>query len=554
MAVNGRPSSGSGVAERLRGWSLVLAALGGIGALGGLLLVVWAPELRPFAVPTLIAAGVLLALAAAGSMGYLVSAVTGRRGRLSWVSLGSAAAALAIMAVLNVIASATDASWDLTATRQFEIAPQTVQTLAVLPADVDVTGFVVTTDEDGLHYQGTAEGYLRQFAKHAGDRLSYRFVDPELEPATAREFGVVSAPLLLFTAPATGLRASVGAGELSEQQLLTAILTVTGAQQHTIYFLTGHGERSITDLRSGGSGLGLAAAGLRADGYRVESLMLADAGSVPDDASLLVIAAPRQPIPDVEEQAVIRWLADGGRALFMLDTSSETRDAMADLLLAWGLETVPGTLFDRERSAAGDARTLAVQRDQYLGQTSVTEGGAIVEPLGATLFPGAIAFRPGGAVSARIERGDSVPVRFEPLVTTSGDSWAVEGTGEGPVAGRDVPGPHTPHLIVQASALATDPASNAPEGASVSTILAVLGDADFASNRHFGDVSNADFFLNTVNWLLEDTSLIAVRPKQEVFRPLVLTVPEYNLVRYVSWFLLPALIAAAGVVLWWRRR
>ncbi|MXY59617.1 MAG: hypothetical protein F4Y96_03855 [Chloroflexi bacterium] len=553
MAVNGQPPSGSGVAERLRGWSLLLAALGGIGALGGLLLVVWAPELRPFAVPTLIAAGVLLALAAAGSMGYLVGAVTGRRGRLSWVSLGSAAAALAIVVVLNVIASATDASWDFTATRQFEIAPQTVQALAALPADVDVTGFVVT-DEDGLHYQGTAEGYLRQFAKHAGDRLSYRFVDPELEPATAREFGVVNAPLLLFTAPATGLRASVGAGELSEQQLLTAILTVTGAQQHAIYFLTGHGERSITDLRSGGSGLGLAAAGLRADGYRVESLMLADTGSVPDDASLLVVAAPRQPIPDVEEQAIIRWLADGGRALFMLDTSSETRDTMAGLLAAWGLETVPGTLVDLERSAAGDARTLAVQRDQYLGQTSVTEGGAIVEPLGATLFPGAIAFRPRGVVAARIERGDPVPVRFEPLVTTSGDSWAVEGMGEDPVAGRDIPGPHTAHLIAQASALATDAPSQAFDPASVRTTLAVLGDADFASNRHFGDVSNADLFLNTVNWLLEDRSLIAVRPKQEVFRPLVLTVPEYNLVRYISWFLLPALIAAAGVVVWWRRR
>ena len=554
MAVNERPPSGGGIADRLRGWSLLLAALGGIGALGGLLLVVWVPELRPFAIPTLIAAGVLLALAATGSMGYLIGAVTGRRGRLSWVSLGSAAAALAIVVVLNVISSATDASWDLTATRQFEIAPQTVQALAALPADVDVTGFVVTTDEDGLHYQGTAEGYLRQFARHAGDRLSYRFVDPELEPATAREFGVVSAPLLLFSAVATGLRASVGAGELSEQQLLTAILTVTGAQQHTIYFLTGHGERSISDLRSGGSGLGLAAAGLRADGYRVESLALTDTGSMPDNASLLVVAAPRQPVPDVEEQAIIRWLADGGRALFMLDTSSETRDAMADLLAAWGLETVPGTLVDLERSAAGDARTLAVQRDQYLGQTSVTEGGAIVEPLGTTLFPGAVAFRPAGQIASRIERGDPVPVRFEPLVTTSGDSWAVEGTGEDPAADRDVPGPHTAHLIVQASALVADAPSEAFDPASVRTTLTVLGDADFAGNRHFSDVSNADFFLNTVNWLLDDRALIAVRPKQEVFRPLVLTVPEYNLVRYVSWFLLPALVAAAGVVVWWRRR
>lgn len=552
MAVNGRPASGGGIAERLRGWSLLLAALGGIGALGGLLLVVWAPELRLFAVPTLIVAAVLLVLAVAGSAGYLIGAVTGRRGRLSWVSVVSAAAAFTIVVVLNVIASTTDASWDLTATRQFEIAPQAMQALAALPTDVEVTGFVVTTDEDGLRYQGTAEGYLRQFAKHAGGKLSYRFVDPELEPATARELGVVSAPLLLFSAHGTDLRASVGAVELSEQQLLTAILTVTGARQHTIYFLAGHGERSIADLRAGGSGMGLAAAGLRADGYRVESLTLTDAGGVPDDASLLVVAAPRQPLPGAHGEAVTRWLAGGGRALFMLDTSPETREAMTGLLATWGLETVPGTLADLDRSAAGDSRTLTAQRDQYRGRTAVTEGGAIVEPLGATLFPGAVAFRPTEIIASRIERGEPVPVRFEPLVTTSGDSWAVEELDDDPADG--VPGPHTVHLIAQASAPVVGVPSAAFDPSSIRTSLAVFGDADFASNRHFNDVSNADFFLNTVNWLLADSALIAVRPKQEVFRPLVLTVPEYNFLRYVSWFLLPALVAAAGVVVWWRRR
>jgi ABC-type uncharacterized transport system involved in gliding motility auxiliary subunit len=145
-------------------------------------------------------------------------------------------------------------------------------------------------------------------------------------------------------------------------------------------------------------------------------------------------------------------------------------------------------------------------------------------------------------------------VRFEPLVTTSRASWVVEGVEEDPVEGRDVPGPHTPHLVVQASAAVTVAPSEAFDAASISTTLAVLGDADFASNRYFGEVSNSDFFLNTVNWLLEDEPLISVRARQEVFRPLVLTVPEYNLVRYVSWFLLPALIAATGVVVWWRRR
>ena len=188
----------------------------------------------------------------------------------------------------------------------------------------------------------------------------------------------------------------------------------------------------------------------------------------------------------------------------MFDTSPETWHALGGLLAAWGLETIPGTIVDLERSGAGDVRTLVVQRDQYLGQTSVTEGGAIVEPLGTTLFPGAVAFRPVDAVRARIERGDPVPVRFEPLVTTSRASWVVEGMEDDPLEGRDAPRPHTPHLIVQASAQVAGASSETFDAASVSTTLAVLGDVDFASNRHFNSVSNADFLLNTVNWLLED--------------------------------------------------
>ena len=539
---------------RLRGWGLLLAAFGGIGAGGGLLLFVWAPELRGFAIATLAVGAGLLALAAVASLGYAARAVTGRRGRLSGVSSASVAAALAAAIILNVIAGALDVNWDLTATRQFELAPQTAQALGSLAGDVRVTGFIVSSDEDDLRFEAAAESYLRRFARLSNGRLSYRFVDPQLEPSVALELGVSEAPALLFESDSTGLRATVGLGGVSEQTLLTATLRVSQTRRHKVYALRGHGERSVNDLRASGSGLGFAAAGLRADGYAVESLDLVVSGGVPADASLLIVAAPVAPLEADAERAVMEWLAGGGRALFMVEPSSESRESMAGLLAAWGLETVPGTVVDPERSAAGDPRTLVAQRDQYLGETPITEGGAIVAPIGPTLYPGAAAFRVADEVAGRIEAGEPVPVRYGPLVTSSGESWAAPGPGAEFAEGRDAPGPHTLHVLVQASATVADGLTSEFEPNAPHATLAVLGDADFASNRHFNDLDNANLFLNTVNWLLEDAALISIRPRQEVFRPLVLTAPEFDLVRYVSWFLVPALLAAAGVVAWWRRR
>ena len=84
--------------------------------------------------------------------------------------------------------------------------------------------------------------------------------------------------------------------------------------------------------------------------------------------------------------------------------------------------------------------------------------------------------------------------------------------------------------------------------------IVAIGDSDFASNRNFYQGSNSDFFLNTVNWLAGDVSLVDIRPKPFQFRRLVLDEDQRDWVRYSSWFLLPvAMVLIAGIV-WWRRR
>jgi ABC-type uncharacterized transport system involved in gliding motility auxiliary subunit len=538
----------------LQGSAALLAALGAIGLVGGTLLAIWVPELAGFAIATLVGGLLLIAAAAVASSGTVVKTLAGRKGRFSGVGLATIALTVGLAVIVNVIANAAGTSWDLTATRQFEISSQAVSVLKALDTPVEVIGLVVPTSELHARFRATAEQYLEEFAKET-DHLRFRFVDPQLEPSVARSYDAVRFPSLIFSIGPDGPRFAIDAEALGEQRLITAILAVTRTQQHAIYFVTGHGERDSNDLRAGSQGYGLAARGLRADGYTVASLNLLREAGVPDDASALVIAAPQGDMTDTEQAIVIDWIADGGRAVLLIEPGGASPGITRSLLATWGLAQVPGTIVDPARSAASDPRTLVVQRDQYRSDSSITQGGVIVGPLGSTLLPGAAAIRPLPDVTARLTEGEPLPVRYGPIASSSRESWvSTNPPGSAFDVSTDEPGPHTLGLVVQASDTIADAPTAEFDPNRAQTRLVVFGDADFASNRHFGDLGNGDLFLNAVNWVLEDQGLIAIRAKTEVFRPLVLTVNEFNLIRYVAWFLLPAAMAVGAVVAWWRRR
>ena len=84
--------------------------------------------------------------------------------------------------------------------------------------------------------------------------------------------------------------------------------------------------------------------------------------------------------------------------------------------------------------------------------------------------------------------------------------------------------------------------------------IVAIGDSDFASNTNFYQGSNSDFFLNAVNWLAGDVSLVEIRPKPFQFRRLVLDEDQRDFVQYSSYLLLPVAMVLMAAVVWWRRR
>jgi ABC-type uncharacterized transport system involved in gliding motility auxiliary subunit len=162
-------------------------------------------------------------------------------------------------------------------------------------------------------------------------------------------------------------------------------------------------------------------------------------------------------------------------------------------------------------------------------------------------FPGAVGIIPQEQAPAGTE--------MQPLVWTSNDSWLekdYDPTKE-PVFndGRDIKGP-----IAIGVAIAATPRDTGGQSSEQGKIvrLVVIGDSDFASNEHFLEVNNSDLFLNSVNWLAEETELIAIRRTVTPFRRLAVNPDEANFINYSSLALPPILVLIIGGIIWWRRR
>ena len=154
-------------------------------------------------------------------------------------------------------------------------------------------------------------------------------------------------------------------------------------------------------------------------------------------------------------------------------------------------------------------------------------------------FPGVTAILPVA------DTADDVQVAA--LAWTTRDGWqerqpGSEGTPElDPEV--DLPGPLAVGAIVV----------RGPQDAA-GTRLAVLGDSDFASDRHFRNGNNSDLFLTLVNWLAQGEEIISVDRKVLPVRRLVLSPEEARILNLSSAGLLPLLLVIAAGVVWWRRR
>ncbi len=579
--------------------SFASVLLGILSVVVSLVLLVLVPNSRIFSYILLGLGFALLTMSMVVSRRRLAASVTGRQGRYGANTILMILAFLAIVAILNFVAFDNPARLDVTSTKQFSLAPRTVEILQNLEQDIEAIAFFDETDELQKESVEAVENMLHAFAINS-DRFSYDVVNLDVEPARARDYGVNQHGQVAFVnsdppegdgrpvfevvfgaihipgdptvgqqdqffanpelEPQTGQVIESDRNSL-EQRFVTPLLQVSGSGEKTVFFLTGHGERnSVSPTEE--NGYLLAAELLRSEGYGVETLDLQTKTLVPRQTgetqdeplnenevapTLIVVAGPQKNLLPDEEEVLSQYLKDGGRMLLLLDP--ETPDSFRAFLEKWGLSLGRGNIIDQEEFI-GEERTPFIS--QYNPNVVLTQA------LGRTFFPGVTSITAAEEIPSVQVEGQEIPlVEFTVLAATSGNSWLIEDANRtDPDEDIDTRGPL--FIVVLADAYGTKGAigEEIPDNREDldKASLVVVGDSDFASNEHFDSAGNGDLFLNSANFLVGDVALINIRPRLQSRPELLATPNEFNVIRYTSWFLLPILMAMAGIFVWWTRR
>ena len=313
-----------------------------------------------------------------------------------------------------------------------------------------------------------------------------------------------------------------------EMWFTTVLLALENPQALKVYFLQGHGEPSLSDSdpRRGYLTFGNV---LRQNYLSVMNLQLSGNQGVPDDCSLLVIAAPTQALDQSELQKIDQYLAQGGRLLALFDFKSINQPTgLEPILQKWGINVIADYVKDPDNTKTGQDIIVGTFNKHPIVDAMVAEN----LPLHLIL--------PRPILRVIWEDPPATVPEVEEVAFSGANSTLAGNAGQPP---RNYP------LIVTAEQKTVAGVAN-PRG---NTRIVVAGDSFFLGNHYIED--NRDFVNSTVNWLLDRTALLnGIEPQNITQYHLLITRSRQVELRWILLGALPGTILLLGGVVWLVRR
>ena len=336
-----------------------------------------------------------------------------------------------------------------------------------------------------------------------------------------------------------------------EYQTSSIIKSLLSDRKKKILFVSGHEERPLTRLREA----------LRKT-YEVATVNLKDDRI---DADILVVAGPRKGYTEEELLKLDQFILKGGKALFLIDRVDANPQygfgrridtGVEGLLSHYGIKIKPELVYDLSAGMIN----VSERRGGYVFTTVVPY----------PFFPRIIDLNRRHIITRDIETitlGYASPIgldrkdglHYTVLARTSKRTGLLDApfyvSFERRFTERDFnQEPQGVAVVVSGrfTTLYPDRKDTLKEGESR---IVVVSDSDFATDDFIGAPGNAQFILNTLDWLAEDDALISIRSKRIEERPIMqLSRSTQKLVKYTLVIVPPLLSLLTGIVLWRIRR
>ena len=335
-----------------------------------------------------------------------------------------------------------------------------------------------------------------------------------------------------------------------EYRMASLINRMVEDQKKSVAFLTGHGQ-------AGPSGGYQTFAALLTDAYEVREMNAAEDPAIDlSGVDVLVIGGPTQAIPDETANAVVEYIANGGKALLMIDSiiidqsqliAGENRYSFKDLPERFGVIVENDLVFDLQAN-----ETLSFN----------TQVGSVFLPypfwVRAPVIDKKVAGNVESAVlpwasSLGISESQRELVEVIPILETS-EFAAIDFTYRDLRPNSQTFEEITPDNLVQ-SLVAVAVAEKAGDGGEAYRIV-VVGDSGWLTDALVSrSQENIALALNLVDWLAQEDRLASVRSKVVSSRDLLYSSPTHeNMARWLNIAGVPLIFILFGAVRSIRRR
>ena len=490
----------------------------------------------------------------------------GRFGIALQVGLQIALAAI-IFAQINYVGCRRYERWDMTQTGRFTLSSISKSFLQSLDSDVLVV--MAFTRNSGLFSE--VEGMLTEYERQSNDRLRVEVLDlsrnrdrlAELKDQHGIEFNrdmlaIISDNRVKVVGAEDLVRRSADGrvSEFSGEEILTStLLEVAEAQQKKVYLLSGN--RVVDELMAIGQQLTDLAV---IQNLRVETLVLGTANAIPTDAEAIVIAGPDVDLNTRELELIEDyWENRSGSLLVMLNPAASTPNLSA---------------FVRKRGIAPqDDRILSVANIPGLVSTGQIRDVPITF----------LAVRPGqpgteitrelfGLAATMINQTQSLKVfqdddllaadgiKVAPLIVADQRFWGETEYRDDIVAASE--NQDNTGLLYTAAAAEKTPSSVIPSAGDETAAdasqkpsrLVVISNDLVLDPSGNTQKPNADFVMNSLNWLIDRSEMIGISPRKPTAYSLSITPGQFGLLQTLAIIIMPVAALALGGVIWFLRR